>query len=130
MPAPMTTIGPLIVVDGQLSTEGDLTIEGSVTGFVSVPNATLTIESSAQVDADVRAARVVIRGRCRGAIAATERIELTASASVEGSLSAERVMIAEGARFNGDVDMNRRTIASRVAEYRASHAPEGSGATP
>lgn len=114
-----TTIGRLIVIDGQVSSQGDLTIEGTVAGFVSVPEGTVTIDASAHVDADVRAARVVIRGTCRGAIAATERIELGSSASVEGSLSAEQVTIAEGAHFNGSVDMNRRTIAARVAEYRA-----------
>lgn len=116
---PTTTVGRQLVIDGQLSSGDDLTIEGIVTGFVSVPEATLTIEASARVEADVRAARVVIRGTCRGAIAATERIELGPSASVAGSLSAEQVTIAEGAYFNGSVDMNRRTIAARVAEYRA-----------
>ena len=116
---PTTTIGPHLVIDGTLSHGEDLTIEGRVTGFVSVPEATLTIEASAHVDADVRAARVVIRGDCRGAIAASEWIQLGPTATVEGSLSAEQVVIAEGAHFNGSVDMNRRTIAARVAEYRA-----------
>ena len=116
---PTTTLGRQIAIDGQLSNSDDLTIEGKVTGFVSVPEATLTIEASARVDADVRAARVVIRGDCRGAIAASEWIQLGPTASVEGSLSAEQITIAEGAQFNGSVDMNRRTIAARVAEYRA-----------
>lgn len=115
----MTTLGRLIVIDGQVSSEGDLTIEGTVSGFVSVPDGTLSIEASARVDADVRAARVIVHGTCRGAIAASERIELRPSACVEGSLSAEQVTIIDGARFNGTIDMNRRTIAARVAEYRA-----------
>ncbi len=115
----MTTMGRDVVIDGHLSSSGDLSIEGTVTGFVSVPEATLTIESSARVDADVRAARVVIHGACRGATTASEWIQLGPTASVEGSLSAEQVTIAEGAHFNGSVDMNRRTIAARVAEYRA-----------
>jgi len=54
-----------------------------------------------------------------GAIAASLRIELTATAKVNGSLTAERVVIAEGARFNGGVDMGRRTIATKVAQYKA-----------
>ena len=44
-----------------------------------------------------------------------ERIELAASSKVDGTLSAERVVIADGARFNGSVDMGRRTIATKMA---------------
>ena len=68
----------------------------------------------------MRAARVVVRGQVEGAIIASERIELASSANVEGSLSANRVVIAEGARFNGRIDMDQRTIAVKVAQYKAA----------
>src|SRR5918994_3511092 len=118
----MTTIGRHLSIDGELSCDDDLTIEGCLTGVVIVRGATLIIEAPARVEADVRAARVVVHGEVHGAISATERIELGPSSSVEGSLSADQIAIAEGARFNGSIDMNRRTIAARVAEYRASPA--------
>lgn len=115
----MITIGPHLIVNGELSTDEDLTIEGVVEGFISVRQGTLTIEEPARVQADVRAARVIVRGSVRGAIAASELIELAPSARMDGSLSASLITIVEGARFNGSIDMNRRTIAARVAEYRA-----------
>ena len=118
----MNTIGRHIAINGEVSSEDDLTIEGSVQGYVSVRDATLTIEAPARLEADVRAARVLVRGEVRGAIAASERIELSASSSVDGSLSAGRIVVADGARFNGTIDMDRRTIAVRVAEYRAGRA--------
>jgi len=118
----MTTIGRHLVINGELSSDDDLTIEGTVQGFVSVRDATLTIEAPARVQADVRAAQVLVRGEVRGAIAASERIELSPSSSVEGSLSAGQIVVADGARFNGTIDMNRRTIAARVAEYRAGRS--------
>jgi len=68
---------------------------------------------------EIRARQVVVEGTVEGAIAASLRIELTATAKVNGSLTAERVVIAEGARFNGGVDMGRRTIATKVAQYKA-----------
>jgi cytoskeletal protein CcmA (bactofilin family) len=112
-------IGPQIVIDGELSCDEDLTIEGRARGYVSVREATLTIDAHARVEADLRAPRVLIRGEVRGAVAATERIELSAASVVEGSLSAGVIVIADGARFNGTIDMDRRTIAARVADYRA-----------
>jgi cytoskeletal protein CcmA (bactofilin family) len=118
----MSTIGHRLSIDGELSSDDDLTIEGSVTGVVIVRGATLIIEASARCDADLRATRVIVRGEVHGAISATERIELAPSSSVHGSLSADRIAISAGARFNGSIDMNRRTIAARVAEYRAIRA--------
>ena len=63
--------------------------------------------------------QVIVQGTVQGSIAAGDRIELTATAKVNGSLTAERVVIADGASFNGGVYMGRRTIARRVAQYRA-----------
>jgi cytoskeletal protein CcmA (bactofilin family) len=121
----MTIIGRHLVINGEVSCEDDLTIEGAVEGFVSVREGTLTIEPPARVDADIRAARVVVRGYVSGAITASERIELAPSARMTGSLSAGVIAIGEGAEFNGAIDMNRRTIAARVAEYRAGRADTG-----
>ena len=118
----MIAIGPHLVVSGELSSDEDLTIEGVVGGFVSVRQGTLTIAPPARVEADVRAAQVIVRGYVHGAIAASERIELAPTARMDGSLSAPLITIAEGARFNGSIDMSHRTIAARVAEYRAGRA--------
>lgn len=113
-------IGKAVVVHGDLSCDGDLTIEGAVDGFVLVREGTLVIGAGADVNADLRATRVLVRGRVCGGIAASERIELAPTAVVDGSLSASRVVLAEGARFNGAVDMGQRHIAALVAGYRAA----------
>ncbi len=120
----MTTIGPHVVISGEVFCDGDLTIEGSVEGRVTVREGTLTIEASAYVEADVKAIRVYVHGTVRGAITATERIDLRPSSSVEGSLSADQIAIEEGAHVSGSIDMGRRTIAAKVAEYRAGRGAD------
>jgi cytoskeletal protein CcmA (bactofilin family) len=115
----MTRIGATIVITGELTSGEDVTVDGQIEGQVLVRDAALTIGERAQVQATVRGARVVVRGLVSGAISASERIELTATATVEGSLSANRVVVAEGAHFNGRIDMDQRTIAARVAQYKA-----------
>jgi cytoskeletal protein CcmA (bactofilin family) len=116
----MTHIGPSVVFDGTLTTDEDITIDGQLSGSLHVRDADLTIGRPARVDASLRAHRVVVFGTVRGTISASERIELTSSAVVTGDISATHVVIAEGARFNGRVDMGRRTIAARVAQYQAN----------
>ena len=57
-----------------------------------------------------------------GAVAAVGAVNSTTN--VTGSLSADRVVLIEGARFNGRIDMDRRTIAAKVAQYKAEHQPQ------
>jgi cytoskeletal protein CcmA (bactofilin family) len=114
----MTRIGATIVITGEVTSSEDVTVEGRVDGQVLVRDAALTVGERAELKADVRGARVTVRGRVSGAISATERIELTTTATVQGSLSANRVVVAEGAHFNGRIDMDQRTIAARVAQYK------------
>ena len=121
----MTTIGPTIVVSGELTSNEDITVQGRVNGQLQVRDARLTIGEQAHVRADVRGAHVLVQGQLKGSIVASQRIELAKGASVEGSLSAERVILADGTRFNGRIDMGQRTIASRVAHYKASQEAAG-----
>lgn len=114
----MTRIGTTIVITGEITSNEDVTVEGRVDGQVLVRDAALTIGERAELKADVRGARVTVRGTVNGAISATERIELAATATVDGSLSANRVILAEGAHFNGRIDMDQRTIAARVAQFK------------
>ena len=116
----MTTIGPTIVVSGELTSGEDITVQGRVNGQLQVREANLTIGEQAHVRADVRGVQVVVQGQLKGSIVASERIELLPSATVDGSLSANRVILADGTRFNGGIDMGQRTIASRLAHYKAS----------
>ena len=116
----MTHIGASVDFDGNLTCEEDLTIEGKLTGNIHLRESTLIVAQPAMLDATIRAARVVVQGTVKGSISAGERIELAPSARVTGDLSATQVVIADGAEFNGRVDMGRRTIAAKVAQYKAA----------
>ena len=116
-----TTIGHSISINGEVSSDETLRVDGQVRGKIHMREAELTIGQSARVEADVRATRVLVLGTLRGNIAASTRVELGATSNVTGDISADTVVLAEGAHFQGRVDMDRRTIAARVAQYRAEH---------
>jgi cytoskeletal protein CcmA (bactofilin family) len=115
----MTTIGHSITIKGEVSSDEALRVDGNVRGQILMRDAELTIGPSARVDADLRATRVLVLGTVRGNIAASTRVELGVSSNVTGDITADTVVLADGARFQGRVDMDRRTIAARVAQYRA-----------
>ena len=117
---PVTTIGPTIVISGELTSGEDITVEGRVNGHVTVRESVLTIGEQAHLKADVRGARVFVKGQLKGSIVASQRIELAPSAAVEGSLSANQVVLTDGTLFNGRIDMDQRTIAARIAQFKSS----------
>jgi cytoskeletal protein CcmA (bactofilin family) len=115
----MTHIGTSVDFDGDLTCNEDITFEGRLIGNIHVREATLIVGQPAHVEASVRAARVIVHGTVQGSISASQRIELAATAVVTGDLSATQVVIMDGAQFNGRVDMGRRTIAARIAQYKS-----------
>ncbi len=117
----MTRIGPSFVICGEFASHEATVIEGRVDGHVYVKDAPLTITQRGALKADVRGSRVLVEGQVKGSINASERIELTPTARVEGSLSANSIVMFEGARFTGGIDMNQRTLASKIDQYRAEH---------
>jgi cytoskeletal protein CcmA (bactofilin family) len=124
----MTRIGRTVVFDGEFICDEDVSIDGRLSGFLHTGAGALTIAEPARIEGDVRATRVVVRGTVSGSISASERIELGATARVTADISATHVVIADGALFNGRVDMGRRTIAVKVAQFKAGQAAGTHGA--
>ena len=97
-------VGPNIIIDGTLSGSEPVLIEGTIRGKVNLTN-DLRVGTKARVEAIVHARNVVVEGKVTGDISADERVELVASATVDGNIKAPKIVVAEGAKFRGAVDM-------------------------
>ena len=100
-------IGRSVVVKGEVHGYENVTIDGQVEGTITLKQHVVTIGTHGRVQADVVAKSVVIRGEVVGNIEATERVAISAEGSVDGDIKAGRVVIADGARFRGGIDMNQ-----------------------
>jgi len=118
----MATIGQSIVFKGELTGDEDLEIEGQVEGNVRLANNQLTIGSNGRVTAQVVAKSIIVIGRVKGNLTATERIEIQATGIVEGDVKAPRLNVQEGAVLNGGIDMSASVSGSASASDRASAA--------
>jgi cytoskeletal protein CcmA (bactofilin family) len=97
-------IAPGLFLRGELRGEDDLIIEGRVEGEISLKKH-LTVETSGVIVADVKTQNITIKGEMRGNMTADDKVEIHQSARVVGNITAPRVVIAEGARFKGHIDM-------------------------
>ncbi len=102
---PPGIIGKGIGIRGNLSGGGDLIIEGTVEGQISLKNH-LTIEETGVVRADIEAERLTIKGEASGNIVASEKVSILARAKVVGDIRAPVVIIEDGAGFKGNVEMD------------------------
>lgn len=98
-------IGKGIRIKGVVRGKEDLVVEGEVDGSISLPEHHITLERPSRTSAEVKARNATIRGRHRGNAEAVDKIEITAEAVMIGDLRAPRLVIREGAKFRGTVDM-------------------------
>lgn len=101
-----TYLGPNVTIDGTISGSEAVLIEGTVRGKINVTN-DLRIGTKARVEATVHAKNVTVEGRLNGDVSADDRVELIASATVDGNIKAPKIVVAEGAKFRGSVDMGK-----------------------
>jgi cytoskeletal protein CcmA (bactofilin family) len=103
-PRPAGVIAPGLFLKGELRGEDDLIIEGRVEGEITLKKH-LTVESTGIIVADVTTQNITIKGEMRGNMTAIDKVEIHQGARVVGNITAPRVVIAEGARFKGHIDM-------------------------
>jgi cytoskeletal protein CcmA (bactofilin family) len=90
---------------GELRFRDTFRVDGRVKGRIVSDN-TLIVGESGTVEADIDCGVVSIRGTVTGHVCGRQRVELLAGARVQGTLVSPRLVIEEGAFFQGDCDMN------------------------
>ena len=99
----MAWIGKAVRVEGKVISEEDLTIDGDVEGSIELGGHTLTIGQEARIRADLLAKTVTISGKVSGNVKAVEKVDLRATGSVDGNITAPRFVMADGATVLGKV---------------------------
>lgn len=113
-----TFIGPDITIEGTVSGSERVVVEGTVRGQINI-TADLLVGTKARVEATVHARNVTVEGKLNGDISADDRVELVASATVDGNIKAPKIIVAEGAKFRGSVDMGSRVPKDEPAPAKA-----------
>src|SRR2546423_803255 len=97
-----TILGPDANFKGELSFEKGMRLMGKFEGKVNTPGR-VHVAKEAKMSADVEAGGIVVEGEVHGNLSAADRIELKQSARYEGDLRATKLVVDEGAVFNGHV---------------------------
>ena len=125
-PVQGSVLGATLRFRGELRADEDFVLQGQVEGSIH-HSKNLTIGTDGVVKGDSRAATLIVDGTVEGDLYALESIHVRATARVQGNLFAPRVAIADGAQFNGKIDMASaaraaRQIVGRQAQVAADEA--------
>jgi cytoskeletal protein CcmA (bactofilin family) len=112
--------------EGELRFKDTFRIDGSVKGRIVSDN-TLIVGESGRVDAEIVCGVVSIRGTVSGSVHGRERIELLAGSRVQATLVSPKLLIEDGAFFQGQCDMTQKDGAPARA---AKDGPPPPGSSP
>jgi cytoskeletal protein CcmA (bactofilin family) len=98
---------------GELRFKDTFRVDGRVKGKIVSEN-TLVVGESAKVEADIDCGVVSIKGSVTGRVQGRQRIELLSGARVQGTLVSPRLVIEEGAFFQGNCDMSAAAVRAPV----------------
>jgi cytoskeletal protein CcmA (bactofilin family) len=104
-----TSFGNLLFIVGDIKAEEDLIINGRVKGNVEIKNHSFFLSPSGRLQGKIDGLNVRIRGQMKGEIKATGTVEITQEAKFEGKIKCKTISVEEGAYFNADVDLGRKS---------------------
>jgi cytoskeletal protein CcmA (bactofilin family) len=121
-------LGKSVIVRGHIVSREDLHIDGEVEGTLEVKDNCVTVGKSGKVTTSgIVAKEVVVLGVVQGNVDATDRIEIRKEARLTGDLRTARIVIEDGAIFNGSVDIVRPEPKAQAPKPTAQ--PTGANAT-
>jgi len=104
MADPTTVIGDTITINGEFHSKEDVSIRGKIQGRIET-SADLYVEKDGTVEAEVSTRNVDVHGTVIGNITAAERFEIHPGGSVTGDVRSPRVVLADGGKYKGNIDM-------------------------
>lgn len=102
----ISIIGPGMHIQGDVTTDGTVRVEGTVEGTIRAGKA-VVLGKEGEIRGNVFTQDAVVGGRITGTVVAESRLELQSTSHVDGEIRAraEHLQLDEGARFNGQIQM-------------------------
>lgn len=101
------TIGKSLIIKGEVTGSESLYIDGRVEGSINLSGNRVTVGRNGVVSANISAREIVILGKVRGNLNATDRVDIRNEGSLTGDVVAQRISIEDGAFFKGGIDIRK-----------------------
>jgi len=117
--ADQATIGKSLVIKGEVTGSESLYIDGRVEGSINLSGNRVTVGRNGVVSANINAREIVVLGKVRGNLTASDRVDIRSDGSLTGDVVAARISIEDGAFFKGGIDIRKAGQKSNAEESKA-----------
>ncbi len=118
------TIGKSLVIKGEVTGSESLYIDGRVEGSINLSGNRVTVGRNGVVAANINAREIVVLGKVRGNLTASDRVDIRSDGSLTGDVVAARISIEDGAFFKGGIDIRKAGAKPEEVKTAAASAPE------
>jgi cytoskeletal protein CcmA (bactofilin family) len=108
------TIGKSLVIKGEVTGSESLYIDGRVEGSINLPGNRVTVGRNGVVNANINAREIVVIGKLKGNLTASDRVDIRNEGSLTGDVVAQRISIEDGAFFKGGIDIRKPGQTAKV----------------
>jgi cytoskeletal protein CcmA (bactofilin family) len=112
--ADQATIGKSLVIKGEVTGSESLYIDGRVEGSINLAGNRVTVGRNGVVSANINAREIVVLGKVRGNLTASDRVDIRSDGSLTGDVVAARISIEDGAYFKGGIDIRKAGQSQKV----------------
>lgn len=114
-----TIIGKGSVLQGNIQVNNSMRVDGRIKGNV-VCSDTVVIGKEGDVEGEVKAGNVLLAGRLVGKIIAQGKVYLESKAVILGDLKAARLVVDDGAVFDGNCVMSSKEPGTKRENHKES----------
>ncbi len=94
-----------VIINGNLTGEGDMKLAGCVEGEIYLKSGKLTVEPTGYIEGNIVVNEILISGEVRGTIEAKSKVSLSSTGKIKGDVKTARIDIAEGAFLCGNFEV-------------------------
>jgi cytoskeletal protein CcmA (bactofilin family) len=113
----LNIIGSGTTIEGKIRTQGNIRVDGKMVGELHAAE-NVAVGLTGEIEGNINGRNVTIGGKIRGNIIAVDKLVFEGKAVVRGDIRAARLVIDEGAVFDGKISMSdARTAGHDIQKY-------------
>ena len=114
------------MIKGEVTGSESLYIDGRVEGSINLSGNRVTVGRNGVVSANINAREIVVLGKVRGNLTASDRVDIRSDGSLTGDVVAARISIEDGAFFKGGIDIRKAGARIKlISDGDLSAVPRG-----
>jgi cytoskeletal protein CcmA (bactofilin family) len=128
-PKAMNQLGQGTVINGEINSDADIRIDGTVRGNV-ISKGKIVLGATGLIEGDIRSENAYLEGRVNGKVEVADLLILSKTSFINGDIMIKKLVVEEGAKFNGKCTMGVQVSRQQTDSNSASVSSDTNNVRP